>query len=168
VAFLNIAPKGLAVLRGPGVAQALDGVAPRNDRLVFFNDAGRILAEVLVGAVTGWDQDADLTTISGGIGRAGLLCESADCSRRLRQVDDSVHPGPGVAFNSPEVSQQPRLLAIVRGTNAATEQDETAVILAGAEHLPCMPRKRRPVERHEHQSGFRARDQQRGIVQAQP
>ena len=50
-AFFNLAPNGLAVLR----ALAIDGIETlgfRNDRLVFRNDAGRVLAETAVGGVT--------------------------------------------------------------------------------------------------------------------
>jgi len=73
-AFLNVAPNGLSVLRGLGLARStgvrplpgsaqcpdvgrgltpdLDGLGFRNDRLVFHNDTGRVLAEVPVGGVT--------------------------------------------------------------------------------------------------------------------
>ncbi len=60
---------------------------------------------------------------------------------------------------SPELRQEPTLLAIVRGANGAAEQDESAVALTGAEHLPCMPRERPTVERNEHQTGLAAGDQ---------
>ena len=69
---------------------------------------------------------------------------------------------------SPKVCQQPRLLAVVGGPNGAAEQDRSAVPLDRAEHLPCMPRKRRPVESDEHQTSFRGGDQQGGIVEAEP
>ena len=68
----------------------------------------------------------------------------------------------------PELCKQPRLLAVVGSPNGAAEQYEPAVTFARAEHLPCMPRKRRPVKSHEHQTSFCAGDQQGGIVQAQP
>ena len=51
-AFLNLAPNGVAVLRALGVGHVLDGLGFRNDRLIFHNDAGRILAEAPVGAIT--------------------------------------------------------------------------------------------------------------------
>ena len=52
-AFLNLAPNGLAVLRALGVPHTLDeGSGFQNDRLVFHNDSGRVLAEVAVGGVT--------------------------------------------------------------------------------------------------------------------
>ena len=52
-AFLNLAPNGLSVLRVLGVPHALDeGTGFQNDRLVFHNDGGRVLADVAVGGVT--------------------------------------------------------------------------------------------------------------------
>ena len=89
-------------------------------------------------------------------------------SRRRRQVNDSITPVPCVAFISPELCEQPRLVAVVDGANAATEQDESAMILARAEYLTRVPRERRPVKCHEHQAGFRASNQQRGVVEPQP
>jgi 2-polyprenyl-6-methoxyphenol hydroxylase-like FAD-dependent oxidoreductase len=50
--FLNLAPNGLNVLRALGLDHILDGVGFLNDRLVFFNDAGRTLADMPVGGVT--------------------------------------------------------------------------------------------------------------------
>jgi hypothetical protein len=64
-----------------------------------------------------------------------------------------------LTFTSPELRQQPRLLAVIGGTNRAAEQDEAAVSLAGAEHLSRVPRERSAVERNEHQTGFRTGDQ---------
>ncbi len=69
---------------------------------------------------------------------------------------------------TPEIFQKPSLLAVVGGANPATKQDESTVTLARAEHLPCMPRKRRSVKGHEYQTGLGAGNQQCGIVQAQP
>src|SRR5262249_54962339 len=51
-AFLNLAPNGIAVLRALGVEHALEGQGFLNDRLVFHNDGGRVLAQVAVGGVT--------------------------------------------------------------------------------------------------------------------
>jgi len=51
-AFLNLAPNGLGVLRALGLGQVIDGLGFLNDRLVFQNEAGRILAEVSVGGIT--------------------------------------------------------------------------------------------------------------------
>ncbi len=51
-AFLNVAPNGLSVLQALGLRQRLDGLGFRNDRLVFHNETGRVLAEVPVGGVT--------------------------------------------------------------------------------------------------------------------
>ena len=50
--FLNLAPNGLEVLRALGVERAIEGLGFQNDRLVFQNDAGRVLATVPVGGVT--------------------------------------------------------------------------------------------------------------------
>ena len=50
--FLNLAPNGLAVLSALDVAHALEGVGFQNDRLVFQNESGRVLAEVAVGGLT--------------------------------------------------------------------------------------------------------------------
>lgn len=65
--FLNLAPNGLAVLRALAVAHTLEGVGFQNDRLVFQNERGRVLAEVAVGGVT---------LIRGGLSRA--LRQSAE------------------------------------------------------------------------------------------
>ena len=51
-AFLNLAPNGLSVLRALGLDHVLDGLGFQNDRLVFHNEAGRVLADVPVGGVT--------------------------------------------------------------------------------------------------------------------
>jgi hypothetical protein len=51
-AFLNLAPNGLNVLRGMDVGYLTDDLGFRNDRIVFHNDMGRVLADVSVGAVT--------------------------------------------------------------------------------------------------------------------
>lgn len=51
-AFLNIAPNGLRALEALGLAGAIEDVGFLNDRLVFRNDAGRVLADVAVGGVT--------------------------------------------------------------------------------------------------------------------
>jgi 2-polyprenyl-6-methoxyphenol hydroxylase-like FAD-dependent oxidoreductase len=51
-AFLNVAPNGLAVLRVLGVAPIESSGGFENDRLVFFNERGRRLANVAVGGVT--------------------------------------------------------------------------------------------------------------------
>jgi len=50
-------------------------------------------------------------------------------------------------------------MAEIGRTNRAAEQDESAVTLAGAKHLPRVPRERPPVERDEHQTGLRTGDQ---------
>lgn len=51
-AFLNLAPNGLDVLQALGLANCIDRLGFRNDRLVFHNETGRILADVPVGGVT--------------------------------------------------------------------------------------------------------------------
>jgi len=50
--FLNVAPNGLSVLRALGLTARLDGRGFRNDRLVFHNETGRVLAEAPVGGIT--------------------------------------------------------------------------------------------------------------------
>jgi hypothetical protein len=89
-------------------------------------------------------------------------------SRRLRKVDDSVRPVPAATLTQPELGHQARLVTVVSAPNTAAEQDEAAVSLPGPDHMACMPRKRCPIERDEHQTGLRAGDQQRCIVQAEP
>jgi 2-polyprenyl-6-methoxyphenol hydroxylase-like FAD-dependent oxidoreductase len=51
-AFLNVAPNGLSVLHALGLSRHLDRLGFQNDRLVFHNETGRVLAEVPVGGVT--------------------------------------------------------------------------------------------------------------------
>ena len=51
-AFLNLAPNGLSVLGALGLKRRLDSLGFQNDRLVFHNEIGRVLAEVPVGGVT--------------------------------------------------------------------------------------------------------------------
>lgn len=51
-AFLNLAPNGIAALRALGAERVLDGLGFQNDRLVFHNESGRVLADVAVGGLT--------------------------------------------------------------------------------------------------------------------
>lgn len=51
-AFLSLAPNGLSVLPALGVANLTNVLGFQNDRLVFHNDTGRVLADVPVGGVT--------------------------------------------------------------------------------------------------------------------
>ncbi|HKE88573.1 MAG TPA: NAD(P)/FAD-dependent oxidoreductase [Vicinamibacterales bacterium] len=51
-AFLNLAPNGLSVLRELGLGRRVDGLGFQNDRLVFHNETGRMLADVAVGGNT--------------------------------------------------------------------------------------------------------------------
>src|SRR5687767_8239138 len=51
-AFLNLAPNGLNVLHALDLAHLTDRLGFRNDRLVFHNETGRVLADVPVGGVT--------------------------------------------------------------------------------------------------------------------
>jgi FAD-dependent urate hydroxylase len=51
-AFLNLAPNGLNVVRALGLGNLTDGLGFRNDRLVFHNEQGQVLADVSVGGVT--------------------------------------------------------------------------------------------------------------------
>jgi FAD-dependent urate hydroxylase len=50
--FLNIAPNGIAALGVLGVERVMEGLGFRNDRLIFHNEGGRVIAEAPVGAVT--------------------------------------------------------------------------------------------------------------------
>jgi 2-polyprenyl-6-methoxyphenol hydroxylase-like FAD-dependent oxidoreductase len=51
-AFLNVAPNGINALRALGLEHVLDGIGFQNDRLIFHNETGRVLAEVPVGGIT--------------------------------------------------------------------------------------------------------------------
>ena len=51
-AFLNLAPNGINVLRALGLEHVLDRIGFQNDRIIFQNDAGRVLADVPVGGST--------------------------------------------------------------------------------------------------------------------
>jgi len=51
-AFFNLAPNGIAVLRALDIEFVLDSIGFRNDRLIFQNERGRVLAETAVGGVT--------------------------------------------------------------------------------------------------------------------
>src|SRR5205809_7737735 len=99
---------------------------------------------------------------------SGLSRTTSKWSRRLRQVDDSIHPVPGATFIEPELGQQARLLAGVGTPNGAAEQHEAAVTFSRAKHLTCMPWKGCSIERDEHQTGLCAGDQQRRIVETEP
>jgi hypothetical protein len=59
-------------------------------------------------------------------------------------------------------------LAVVGSANVTAEQYESAVTLATAEHLPCMPRERCSIKGNEYKTSLRTGDQQRGIVKAEP
>jgi len=52
--------------------------------------------------------------------------------------------------------------------NRAAEKHEAAMILAGPEHLPRVPRERCAVERDKDQVGLSAGDEERRIIEAQP
>ena len=84
----------------------------------------------------------------------GLAAVNAALSRRLRQVDDPIHPVPGATLIGPELGQQSRLIAVVGTSTRAAEQDEASVTFSRAEYLTGMPRKRCPIECHEHQTGL--------------
>ncbi len=51
-AFLNLAPNGLSILRQLGLEHLAVDAGFRNDRLVFHNEAGRVLADVRIGGIT--------------------------------------------------------------------------------------------------------------------
>lgn len=88
--------------------------------------------------------------------------------RRLWQIHDAINPIPRVTVLTPESCEEPRLVAIVGAANRAAEQDETTVILTGAQHLPGVPWQRGAVKRHQHHPVFPTGDQERGIIQPQP
>jgi hypothetical protein len=73
-----------------------------------------------------------------------------------------------VTFISPEAGQKPRLMAVISATNRPAKKHESSVILTGSEDLPGVPRECRSVKGDEYEPGLGARDQQRGIIQAQP
>ena len=109
-AFLNLAPNGLHVLANLGLGSSIDGLGFVNDRLIFYNDAGRALAEVSVGGITAM---------------RGAL------SRRLRET--AVAQGVSVEFGK-------RLTAIARrgdGVVATFEDGTEAVgdLLIGADGI---------------------------------
>jgi hypothetical protein len=72
-----------------------------------------------------------------------------------------------VTFVAPETGEKPRLVAIVGATNCATEEHQATMTLAGAEHLPRVPWKRRSVEGNQYQPVLTTGHQQCGIVQAE-
>lgn len=51
-AFLNLAPNGLNALAALGLGELSTSLGFRNDRLVFHNDTGRVLADAAVGGIT--------------------------------------------------------------------------------------------------------------------
>lgn len=51
-AFLNLAPNGINVLRALGLEHVLERIGFQNDRIVFRNDAGHVLADLAVGGIT--------------------------------------------------------------------------------------------------------------------
>ena len=61
-------------------------------------------------------------------------------------MDYAVRPVPGAALVEPEPSEQARLLTVIGAVNGAAKENEPAVIMAAAEQLPGMPRKRRSIE----------------------
>jgi hypothetical protein len=73
-----------------------------------------------------------------------------------------------VAFGGPEAGEKSSLVAVVGAANGTAEEYEPAVILASAEHLARVPRKRRAVKRNEYEPHLGARNQQGRIVEAQP
>ena len=54
---------------------------------------------------------------------------------------------------TPVVGQEPRLVAVIGTPNGAAVEDEPAVIVTRADHLPRVPRKRRSIERNKHELG---------------
>jgi len=87
---------------------------------------------------------------------------------RFGKVHDAIEPVPSMTLISPELCQQSRLVTVVGAANGTAEEHQSAVVLAGTEHLPRMPGKRRPVERDQHQSGLGARRQQCSVIETKP
>jgi hypothetical protein len=87
---------------------------------------------------------------------------------RLGQIHNAIAPVPRVTLISPKAGQQPCLVTVIGTANGASEEHESAVTLTSAQHLACVPRKRRPIKGDDYQPEFRAGDQERRIVQTQP
>ena len=84
-AFFNLAPNGVSVLRALGIDGVLDGLGFRNDRLVFQNERGHVLAETAVGGVT---------LMRGAMSRALRAAAQAQgvrfvCGRAVEAVEES-------------------------------------------------------------------------------
>lgn len=65
---------------------------------------------------------------------------AGDGQASLWKVDDPIRPVPSVTVTGPEVSQQPRLIAVTGAANGAAEQNKPAVIFPRAQHLARVPR----------------------------
>jgi FAD-dependent urate hydroxylase len=110
-AFLNLAPNGINVLRALGVEGVLDGLGFQNDRLVFHNESGRVLADVPVGGVT--------------MMRGAL-------SRRLRETAERM--GVRVGFGKPLASIEAREGKVVARFLDGTSSTTTCLIGADGIH----------------------------------
>jgi 2-polyprenyl-6-methoxyphenol hydroxylase-like FAD-dependent oxidoreductase len=88
-AFLNLAPNGLGVLRALGLGHLIDGLGFLNDRLVFQNEAGRILAEVRVGGIT-LMRGALSRALREAAENAGVRFEFGKALESIEEVDKGV------------------------------------------------------------------------------
>jgi 2-polyprenyl-6-methoxyphenol hydroxylase-like FAD-dependent oxidoreductase len=81
-AFLNLAPNGLNALGALGLQKRVAGLGFQNDRLIFCNEAGRVLAETSVGGVTLMRGDLSQILREAAI-EAGIPVEFG---KRLREI----------------------------------------------------------------------------------
>jgi 2-polyprenyl-6-methoxyphenol hydroxylase-like FAD-dependent oxidoreductase len=113
-AFLNLAPNGMTALRAIGLGHLLDDLGFANDRLVFQNEAGRVLADVPVGGAT---------VRRGGL--SGALRQSAEragVTFAFGKALESVEDGPGgvVARFADGTAATGRFLIGADGTHSRT------------------------------------------------
>jgi hypothetical protein len=73
-----------------------------------------------------------------------------------------------VTFITPKGGQEPSLMAVVGAADRAAEEHQATMIVAGAEHLACVPGQRRTVTGDEHQADLGASNRQCRIIETQP
>jgi 2-polyprenyl-6-methoxyphenol hydroxylase-like FAD-dependent oxidoreductase len=88
-AFLNVAPNGLSALRALGLGQVLDGIGFQNDRLIFHNESGRVLADMPVGGMTVM-RGALSRALRESAGRAGVRFEFGKTLMSIDTRDEGV------------------------------------------------------------------------------
>jgi 2-polyprenyl-6-methoxyphenol hydroxylase-like FAD-dependent oxidoreductase len=115
-AFLNVAPNGINALRALGLEHVLDGIGFQNDRLIFHNEAGRVLADVPVGGIT---------VMRGGLSRA--LREAAERAgvrfefgKALASIDE--RDGRVLAHFADGTTARSRVLVGADGIHSRTRQ----------------------------------------------